>query len=309
MSRADYVEETTTSIAGTSGNGAVTMTAITNTPRFSTVFGTGTRVVEYVIEDTVTKKFEMGIGSVASNVLTRTTPRVTWDGTTWDDTTPTALQFGSTPTSGNVKIRMSCTASSFFPSLPALQKTVGSDPWLGYQVSQHVINTTASGVVVTADREYYVPYLSQIQGSLDAFAIRVTIAGSTGIKMGIYECGADGLPGARIATSNTIVNTSTGLLVDSTGGTWGGNTGPLRLAPGWYYIGFVCGDSTCAVLKWAGSNAGAILNNPLGRSTYGCTPSIFRTGSYATGMPTGVPGGSYSINDQDAWAVAMRFNN
>ena len=38
MRAANYVEETTTSIAGTSGDGAVTLTQITSTPRFSTVF-------------------------------------------------------------------------------------------------------------------------------------------------------------------------------------------------------------------------------------------------------------------------------
>ena len=71
MRSADYVEETTTSIAGTSGDGAVTLTAVTSKPRLSTVFGTQATTIRYVIEDTSSKKFEQGLGSVSSNVLTR----------------------------------------------------------------------------------------------------------------------------------------------------------------------------------------------------------------------------------------------
>ncbi len=311
MSRADFVEETTTSIAGTSGDGAVTLTAITNTPRFSTVFGSAARMVEYVIEDTVAKKFETGYGSVSSNVLTRTTPRSTWNASSFDDTTPAALQFGSSPTSGDIRIRISCLSASFAPSLPALQKTVGSDDWLGYQTPQQ-INSTASpsAVALVNGREYYVPYLSMVQGSFDAFVINLSVAGSTGIKMAIYEVGADGLPGTCISQSNTISNASSGMKVDSTGGTWGVNTGPIRLAPGWYYIGFICGDSTCQASKWPAQNAGVVVvPTPLGRGVYGLLTSIHRTGSYASGMPSGVPGGSYSVNFYDAWCVALRFNN
>ena len=80
MRSMDYVEMTTTSIAGTLGDGAVTCTAITNTPTFTLAFGAGAATVMYVIEDVVNKKFEKGIGSVAGNVLTRTKPQLTWSG-------------------------------------------------------------------------------------------------------------------------------------------------------------------------------------------------------------------------------------
>ena len=106
MRAANFIEETTTSIAGTNGDGAVTLSQITSRPRFSTVLGTQNTTVRYVIEDTVIFKYESGIGHVSSNVLTRTKPQVTWDGTTYTDVGTTALQFGSSPTSGNIRVRM-----------------------------------------------------------------------------------------------------------------------------------------------------------------------------------------------------------
>lgn len=299
MSRADFVEETTTSIAGTLGNGAVTLTQITGMPRFSTVFGTGTRLVDYVIEDTVGLKFEKGYGSVASNVLTRSTVHATWDGTTWNDTSATALQFGSTPTSGNIRIRMAPTADAFIGAMPAIQTGLG-DAYKGWQFSGHLItnSTPANSTALGTANEYYIAYELLTRGKVDGFAIEVTTAGTggNGIKAGLYEVGTNGLPGPCITRFNAIALGSTGFKTDTTPGTWAGNAGPLRLTPGWFYIGIMTNDSAVTINKYAGG--GHVKQTPAGRADgYGWSNTLSKTAenSYATGLPSGTPTGTYSL--------------
>jgi hypothetical protein len=301
MSRGDFIEETTTSIAGTSGDGAVTLTQITGLPRFSTVFGTGTRLVDYVIEDTVALKFEKGYGSVASNVLTRTTVHETWNGTTYDDTAPTALQFGSSPTSGNIRVRMAPTGDTFAPIIPAIQTTIGSDTYKGYQFSGHCqcnSNPSSSGALGTTN-EIYTPFECITRGQVDGFALEVKTAGTggNGIKAALYECGTNGLPGPCITQFNAIALGSTGFKTDTTPGTWAVNAGPLRISPGWFFIGVMTNDSAVAIANYGGNSWPR--QTPLQRADgygWGTTVSKTAENTYATGMPTGTPTGTYTLN-------------
>lgn len=246
MRAANYVEETTTSIAGTSGDGAVTLTQITNVPRFSTVFGTQATHCRYVIEDTVNKKFETGFGSVSSNVLTRTFPSITWDGTTYDDTAPSALQFGSSPTSGNIKIRMSPTAETQGVTFGHIQTSVtsGADSWKDYPLSGHLIRSSDTGSAVfnmASDKEIFQYYRLDRSGRLTGVQVEVTTgAASFAFKWALFAVRPDtGLPGNKITDFNTQTpNTTTGIITDTTTGTWS-PAGPIYLTPGWYAIGFL----------------------------------------------------------------------
>ena len=284
MRSANYVEETTTSIAGTSGDGAITLTAVTNVPRFSTVFGTQATTLRYVIEDTVNKKFETGIGSVASNVLTRTKPQVTWDGTTYDDSTPAALQFGATPTSGNIKIRMSATAESQYPALTGTNSTIGAPN--GYEYSgEFITNNNGANHGVTADREVYLPYLLPISGLLNGVAFNVaTLQAGKNCKTALYSVGTNGLPSAKIVDFNVTSLATTGFKTDTTTGTW--STGaPVYLTAGWYFIGFIS-DASTANITGFGANQ-RVQRNPLGRSDgYGYAASTWAAGNYTTGLPS-----------------------
>lgn len=288
MRSANFVSETTTNIAGTSGNGAVTLTQITSTPRFSTVFGTQDTTVRYVIEDTVNKKFESGIGSVASNVLTRTRPQITWDGSTWDDSTPSPIAFGSTPTSGDVVVRISALAESTAATIPGANSTITGDAnWRDYPITNSVVwDNGGAGEVLTADREYYTCHRLDAGGLLSGVQFEVNTAqASSNLKLALYACGHNGLPGSKIVDFNVIATTSTGVKTDTTTGTWS-PAGPVWLSPGWYYIGFISGHAIA--IRGFSSGTGDIAGRtPLGRhSGYGWGNTVWVAGSYSTGLPS-----------------------
>lgn len=296
MRAGNYVEETTTSIAGASGDGAVTMTQITNTPRFGTVFGTGAVLVRYVIEDTVNKKFETGYGSVASHVLTRTYPSITWDGTTYDDTAPTAIAFGSSPTSGNIKIRMGPTVDTMSATMPGIQTTIttGNDAWSKYPLSASIIKGSNAGAAVTGwsdNVEFYAYYRLERGGRLLGVQYEVTAYGgsTTGLKSALYPVDHNGAPGTKILDFATASFTTTGVKTDDVPSGW--STGAaIYLNPGWYVFGMI---HNVINTTFKGYN-NAVGNNlclptPLGHfgTTYlGYKHNFYKTGSYTTGMPT-----------------------
>lgn len=294
MRQANFVEETTTSIAGTSGDGAVTLTQITSTPRFSTALGSGDVVVRYTIEDTVSKKFETGVGIISANVLTRTDPQVTWDGTTWDDTSPSPLQFGATPTSGDVRIRLAPTAEGVFAEVPR-QSTLGSDTWVRYRKSAHMQNhANGQEHVLTADVEYYNLYRLDNAGQLDGFRIESTTGQAGGnVKAALYSLGATGLPTRKIVQFNTISVATSGVKSDTTTSTWS-PAGPIMLTPSWYAIGLISNVG----LKIRALNFGqrGYYGTPFGRhGYYGEASALSVAGSYASGMPTTPSLGSASL--------------
>lgn len=282
MRAANFVEETTTSIAGTNGDGAVTLSQITSRPRFSTVFGTPNTIVRYVIEDTVNFKYESGIGAVDTNVLTRTLPQVTWDGTTFTDIAATALQFGSSPTSGNIRIRMAPVAENAAAIVPQVQSTVAGDSWHQYQISAAIPWGSNTGVV-TSGRKYYFPYKLERAGILSGAQFEVTTLGAGGnMKWALYCCGSDGLPAAKIVDFVTTSVNTTGVKTDTATGSWS-PAGKKRLSPGWYFIGAICDVSFTARMSAGGATHG---QNPLGRQNgYGAASSIYIAGTYASGLP------------------------
>ena len=309
MSAADFVEETTTSIAG-SGSGAITLTQITGLPRFSHAFGSGRRHVRYVIEKQsagVVSMFERGLGYVESNVLTRTLPQITWDasGPTYDDTAPSALNFGATPSAGDVLVRMAPTVADGTRTLRVQQSTIAVDAnWRDYPLSGHLTEWTGNGTgsTMTVDREYYSYYENLIDGLVAG--IQLDVAGaltSAGIKLALYEEGADGLPGHHINTFNTLSGASTGIKTDTTVGTWSRGAA-FRLAPGGYYIGFISGHA----IDLRGTGTNRMLRNPIGRyNGYGICNTVWRAGSYATGLSTTTP--TTPTNALDPGASNLNF--
>lgn len=304
MRAADYVEMTTTSIAGTSGDGAVTCTAITNVPTFTIVFGSQATTCHYVIEDTVNKKFERGIGSVASNVLTRTKVQITWDGTTLDDSSPSALQFGSSPTSGNIKIRMAPLVSAISPWRGGVNRTVAGDSWRDYPVSGHASrwNYNGSGATLTADREYYSYYQLNRGGLLEGAQFEVTGAvASSNLKWALYSVGSGGLPDQKIVDFVTTATTSTGIKTDTATASWS-PAGPVYLSPGDYAVGFISGH---AIGIRFGAN-GIAGQTPWGRkNAYGYGDLFFVSGSYSTGLPASPSLGSATLGDPGTGACCV----
>ncbi len=280
MRFANYVEETTTSIAGTNGDGAITLTAVTGRPRFSTVFGAGPVTVRYAIEAPASNMLETGVGVVSSNVLTRTRPQTTWSGSTWVDQSPSALQFGSSPSSGDVRIRMAALAQDVYPVIPGVQSTLSGDAnWRDYPISgNRVCHTTATaGSALTANLEYYGMYLLNRAGVLTGAQLQVGTASAGNLKWALYEMDSTGLPAAKIVDFTTITTMgSTGYKTDTA-------FTPVTLTPGWYAIGYIV-DSTPTlngVQDYAGRHA-----TPLGRAgTYGYGHTCYVAGSYSAGLP------------------------
>lgn len=286
MRAADYVEMTTTSIAGSSGDGAVTCTAITSVPTFTIVFGSQATTCHYVIEDTVNKKFERGIGSVASNVLTRTKVQITWDGTTLDDSSPSALQFGSSPTSGNIKIRMAPLVSAISPWRGGVNRTIAGDSnWRDYPLSHgYSWGGNGNAVTLTADREYYSYYLLARGGLLEGAQFEVTTAvASSNLKWALYSIGSGGLPDQKIVDFVTTATTSTGIKTDTATGSWS-PAGAVYLPPGEYAVGFI--SSHAIGMRWTnGTNTS--LPTSFGRNgAYGYGDVVYVAGSYSTGLPS-----------------------
>lgn len=303
MSSANFVTETTTSIAGTNGDGAVTLTQITGKPRFSSAFGTGARVVRYTIEDTVNKKYETGTGIVSSNVLTRTKPIVTWDGTTLSQSNSASpLQFGSSPTSGNIEVRMGPTAESQGVTMPGRNSSIAGDAnWRDYPVSGALLATGGNGTsyAMVANTEYYQMYRLDWAGALSGIQFQVGGATFGNIKTALYEVGATGLPVQKIVDFNVISFASTGVKSDTTTGTWT-PAGPIWLEPGWYAVGVIA-DAAITLLG-SGTGGDKWGPTPLGRkNSYGYTGTIVNSGqSYSTGLPATPSLGSATLSDPGA---------
>lgn len=288
MRSANFVEETTSSIAGTNGNGAVTLSAIANTPRFSTVFGTQATNIRYVIEDTVNKKFETGVGFVSGNVLTRTKPQVTWDGSAWNDKAPSPLAFGSTPTLGNIKIRLSATVESLTAQIPGFNRTLNAsdNTWRDFHINNSIVwNGNSQGSNLDPNKIYYYCYRLENAGLLDGIAVQVyTGATSSPMKICLYDVGTNGLPNNKLITFNNVDTTTSGTKIDTATNTWSSG-GPVWLNAGWYYIGFISDSNP--VIGGNGSQQMLVSGpTPLGRANaYGWGMTATQPGDYATGLP------------------------
>lgn len=310
MRAADYLEMTTTSIAGTSGDGDVTCAQITNMPTFTIVFGSAATIVRYVIEDTVNKKFETGIGSVSSNVLTRTAPRITWDGTTLDDTSPSALQFGSSPTSGNIKIRLSATVANVgFVGLPGRQTTISGDAnWRDYDFSATVRYTgSTNNLVLTADREYYQLWRQTYQGRLNGMQLNIVATpGTSAMKVALYSIGSNGLPSQKLLDFNSLTTTTTGIKTDTATGTWS-PAGEFLMSPGWYALGFI--TNAAITINGNGSATSAESTQmPYGRkNVYGSSSLVYVTGSYSTGLPANPTWTGATLGDPGTYQSNILF--
>lgn len=293
---ANYCESTTTSIAGTLGDGAVTLTGKAPYMLPSKSFGsTAQRRCTYVIEDITdaSGKFERGEGSVSSDVLTRSVVKQTWNGTTNTETgaSITPLQFGSTPTSGNVRVRIALLADSAWPCFPSTNHTIGTG-WQGRGlISQNYTGVaTTAGQSLAVSTEYYFPYLWVAQSDLIQVGIEtVASAASTGIKIAIYDM-INGLPGNHIASMAAIATTSNAFLSTTA------SPLPIKLPVGWYYIGCKV-DSATPTFMSPNSGLPYFMQTPMGREDgYGFAGALSKTAedTYANGMPTGVPAGTYT---------------
>jgi len=323
---AEFLECSTVNIAGTSGNGNVVLSRYNGLPLPSDIWGVNNIDVDYTITDLTTAptvpKLEKGLGIISGgNTLVRSRPRITWNGTTFDEHIPGALQFGATPALGNVRVRVAPNADLFVQAPPAIatQASSGGSSIFGDWVpTANLIGApgTAIGMPVYMGYEYYIPYLCPIRGNIIGLALYVaTNAPGAVARMGIYGVGADGLPGPCISLANPIDVSVVGFRGDGNPSAWTVRPGPLMLRCGWFYIGLLATGGHITV--GATSRASFCGPSPLGiQDGFGWGAVCYRIGSAGTStvLPAGVPVGPYgnpqtANENYDVLTVMMAFSN
>lgn len=292
----DMCEMTTTVIAS-AGAGAVTMTAISNIPTFTDLLTSANSDVRYVIEDTTTGEYEIGLGRVSSLVLTRTLPQETrTSGGTVTVLAPSALTFsgGATPTSGNIRIRMSPVSADKGAVMTARQSTIAGDStWRDYMLTEgYPFYGNGTGSTLTADSEYYIPYELRTGGVLAGVQFEVTTGvGASNMKMAFYNQGSDGLPGTKIVDFTTTATVTATVKTDT-------SFTKQKVNPGFFWIGFL--PSHAVGIRIA-ATSNLIGSTPLGRKNgYGYGNYCLIAGSYATGLPAIPSLGSATMGDPGA---------
>lgn len=231
------IKETTT----TTGTGTLTLSAVTGFPRFANVFGVGD-LVEYSLLTSAGLPIECGIGTVsASNTLARTYPLVTWDGTTYDNTAPTAISLTGTTT-------VICTGSPG-SSAPFIQSmsTSATNKALN---SAHMSTNNTITAAVTANMLYVHPFQLIANRPLAGLICRVSSGSGTSATLGLYRCGASGLP-TDLLQSGIISIAAAGVKTIAFSAWY---------PPGWYFMACVA-DNGSVIFNGVGAVPGA---SPLG---------------------------------------------
>jgi len=257
----NWTKATTT----TTGTGTITLSSVSGRPLPSTIHVTG-EFVQYAI-DTSDGKFEAGIGKIAaSNTLERTRVCSTYDGSTYNGTSATALTLAS----GTHTVLITPLAENLFEAM--------TFPFVGPS-SVNYCSTTASNVnagdttnALIANRPCAFPFRLEIAGVLTALSCYVNTAGaSSTLLLGLYSVGSNGRPEKRLAkTSSTIDTSTTGFksqAVDTN----------IRITPGWYWV--VALQTAGTTPKLRGSDS---CTTALGMTSYSVSLGMYSNTSTST---------------------------
>lgn len=240
----DWAKATTT----TTGTGDITLSAVTGFPLPSDHLPNGAFVPYCIL--TADGKFEAGVGKLgASNVLTRERVNSTYDGSSIDSTTPSALSLAA---GTHMVLFGSAAHATLEPAMfPCTEQSNAN------AASSHYQSSGGSNTTPTAQRATAYPFLLMTPGTLTGFAINVATAGASSTTLvGLYEqLASNGTPGRRIAKTSATIDTST------TGYKTQSIATPVRLEAGWYWSALCVTAGTAPALTGA---AGTY-------SAYGCT--------------------------------------
>jgi hypothetical protein len=247
----------------TTGTGALTLTAVSGWPTYANAFGnTGTRMVDYVVQDSAGLPLEGGVGELALStlVLTRSLVQWTWNGATYDNTAPTALSLAS-----GTK-RVICGPTVETGCVYASITTPGDN--LGVMIG----NSTTSVIVGEHNmiNQRCLFFWAPIRrgGQISKVSLRIVdgyTGGSSSIKVGLYDIDEVGKPFNLLADFGNLGSLSASTTMTSaTLGT------PITVPPGDMYAIAVLpefsggsGTPTIAVSNGTigGSPFGAVLSN------------------------------------------------
>ena len=212
------VKQTISAVAG-GGTGNLTLsTAVSPYATLGDVFG-GNRVVRYSVYESGVG-FEIGYGTYthSGTTFSRDTIQITWNGTTWDDSSPAALTF--------------TTAAEF--GIPADASTFMSSP-MGHAsptriTSAHLTQSAGSkNFPMTANRQYAAPFWLREVTRVSQLAIFC----DTGVDATTSELGISQLIDGY-SHSSYIASASVDLTTTSNATVVTANITDVTLYPGWY---------------------------------------------------------------------------
>jgi len=287
--------ETTT----TTGTGDLTTSAVTGRPRFTDKFtanateaSAGHFYYAILTNDSTPQFIESGIGYMSAvGTLKRIVILSTYASSTYNDTTATA----ATLAAGTKNVICTGEAGALQGVIPGMSQISSA---VRYAYSAHVYSTGGGGTLAcTANLLYFQPFLHVSARPIDALFIRASTGSSINAQIGLYECNRDGTPGRKIMGSTADTAMTGGNVYTVTTG------GPVRLAPGWYFLGFVAATG----LTVNAQNVNNLGPNPLG--TDGVQyPIVYVT--YANGsttLPDPAPTPTAKVTNIATLAMGVRY--
>lgn len=260
---ASWVKETTT----TTGTGNIALSAVSGFARFSQAFPAGVPVPYAII--TSDGKFESGIGTVtAGNILARTKVIATWDGSTYNDASATALAL----VAGTHTVICTIVGEN------ALASPLGVGPGVSpaYLISATQCGSSQTNVnAIATNVATFYPFLLLAGVKITGLAANVSVAGGAGstFDIGLYLTDSIGYPGKQLAVASGMDAATTGFKV--------GSVGPSYLNPGWYLIGWHVTDTA---IKLTGTSK-AYCSNGLFGINGSDQPTALRANFTAWGDP------------------------
>lgn len=244
--------ETTT----TTGTGDLTTSAVTGRPRFTDKFtanateASASHFYYAILTNDATPQFiESGIGYMsATGTLKRAVVLSTYASSVYTDVAASAVSLPAG--TKNVICTGECGAGGGL-AMPGMDNSVSA---FRYAYSSHIAGTgNGSTLTMTANRLYLQPFLHASARAIDGLFFRAS-SGSANVRMALFECNQNGLPGRKLMGSTAdLAISASGISVITTGG-------PVRVAPGWLYLAIVA-DAGLLINVCDTSNMTA---NPLG---------------------------------------------
>jgi hypothetical protein len=208
----------------TGGTGALTLSAVTGFTSPLAVFPTGVFVQYAILEGTdstfaTPSKLETGVGYInGSNALVRSAVRSTLSSGTYNNSTATALSFGTS----NVRV-------DFAPLAEDRGVWKLTSFAHGQGPSNFTSSTSNSSLTLTAARLYAIPVEIEAAWPIGSLGVATSSTVNTTVNLAIATIDpTDGLPDVVIASVNA-------LSVNATNNIYGSVAAPIFIPPGDYW--------------------------------------------------------------------------
>lgn len=288
--------------SSTGGTGALTLTAAGGLALPASAFvadqAVDYSIVEYSDSTLATVvRAESGFGTVSSgNVLTRSAPRTTWNGTTYVQAAASALSFGTS----NVRVYVSPIAEggpNSYPKTPDLSGNYG--PFGQVLPANLTTATDFSTLALAANQQYMVPMKLEAGFPLTQIGVQVsTAAASSNINVAIASIDpTTGMPGRILAAANGLDSATTGVKLTSI---------TSRMFPGGWYWSLFSSNGTPTVRASEGFLPGPLGYNDFGGRTIRGVSRARTHANYTVGNDamTGVSG-SYGSATNVGWPILL----